>query len=373
MPYISLQDQGFYEPFKAIAQAGANFQEHRRQKRLDEQDSQDRELRRSLLQQQLEGLKFEQKTRADQAGFTPKVRSEGRYDIVETGPGQFDVRERKPTLEDLQRITGGGAPAAPGQPPAGPTPGYRIKLGPDGTPTLDEVKPTKIVRIEQVPVPGGEPILAEVTREGESGPVVGINPVNINRVDANKPLGDEALAKFNAAQFALSQLPDLERTVNEAGHAGGPMAGRLRRLGDVFAGQNPVDRQFGSLAARTLAPIAKGVLGETGVLSDQDIKRIEPLLPTYTDTFEARQAKVQKLKEVLGRQVGDWLQMMKAAGRNTENLTTAIQPKIDALSQPTGTTSSPVGTIKPGRGGKSYKKATEGPDADRSTWVEVVQ
>lgn len=290
--FISLEDQGFYKPWEFLGQSIGAYQERKRQKRLDEQAAKDAEVRRRWIEAQIGNLDFSRQKAERDASFTPRVHREGEHTFFQLSPTEWEIQ--KPNTSS---------------------------------------RPT--VAIEQVPVPGGEPIFAEVAKDA-AGNVVGITPINVTRSNENKPLGDEALNKFNAANFALNQLPDLERAVTSSGHAGGPVMGRLRKLWSNIAGPNKHQLEFENLAARTLSPIAKGVLGETGVLSDQDIARITPLLPQYTDTAEVRQMKLDKLKEMLGSQVSRWLDMMDAAGRNTDSLRQVIQPSIDAAKPGTG-------------------------------------
>ena len=414
MPYISLEQQGFYEPYRQLSAGIAAFQEARRQRKLDALAEQEHGMRQALMQRQLETMAAEQfqreQDRETAKNFQPRVITKDGYDWLEEAPGKWSSKRREPTLqEQLAQLDGlsgkleapqipGGNPMAPGQegapqPPSGGAGGQlpfldgkRLSLDfRDGrlTPTFEKVPEVDdtAVAIEDVPVPGGDPIKAEVKRKG--GRVIGINPVNVTRVNANKPLGDEALNKFNAATFALGQLPDLEAAVARAGDAGGPVAGWLRSKLNGVLGPSDEQANFDNLSARTLAPIAKGVLGETGVLSDQDIARIQPLLPLYTDTAERRQWKLNELKKVLGDQVQRTLNVMQAAGRNV----TEIRPLIDGMmpdktvppSQdpnapppPAGSGSTPVGTIKEGRGGKKYRKAIAGPDTDRNSWEEVL-
>lgn len=368
MPYIGLEEQGFYKPFEAVRTWVQDRRENKRRKAEDGRTEKEFELRQRLLNSQLSGLDFEQQQRkadADRvAGFKPSVRREGGYDLIETAPGKFEPRVAEKSFADQIAefgLAGGGGPQtppdgmasqlAPGTPSAPQQPGQlpqingrQIRMGLSGGKPVPEFAPEeRRVTVEQVPIPGGEPITAEVTREGDR--IVNIQPVNLNRADTNKPLGDDALNKFNAASFAMAQLPDLTRAVESAGTSGGPVEGSVRPWLNWALGQNPTDLEFGNLSARTLAPIAKGVLGETGVLSDQDIARITPLLPQYTDTQANRQIKLQKLKEVLTSQASRWLQIMKAAGRKTDNLQSLMAPMIAEANggpAPAGSAGQPV-------------------------------
>lgn len=410
MPYISLEDQGFYEPYRALSAGIAAFQQARRQRKLDAMAAQEHEMNQALMARRLESMASEQfqrdQDRETAKNFQPRIVSKDGYDFVETAPGKWDAKPKTPTFEEqlaqlqglgrpkveMPQIPGGnamapgqeGAPQPPAAAPGGQLPfldGKRIGVDFQGgrlvpkIEDLPEVDDTSVA-IEEVPVPDGEPMMAEVKRKG--GRVVGITPVNVNRANANKPLGDDALNKFNAAVFALGQIPDLEQAVSNAGDAGGPLTGRLRSLVNPIVGPSAEETEFGNISARTLAPIAKGVLGETGVLSDQDIKRIQPLLPLYTDTQETRKWKMNKLKEVLGTQARRTLDVMQAAGRNVNDIRPLVNGMIPPSEDPNappnaaGSGTTPVGTIKDGRGGKKYRKRAAGPDTDKATWEEVL-
>lgn len=73
----------------------------------------------------------------------------------------------------------------------------------------------------------------------------------------------------------------------------------LGRLRNATGFQTPNEANFNSQRTLLFNKIARDLGGEKGVLSDQDIKRIETSLPNYTDSYEQKQAKMQAIYDLL--------------------------------------------------------------------------
>jgi hypothetical protein len=73
----------------------------------------------------------------------------------------------------------------------------------------------------------------------------------------------------------------------------------LGRLRNATGFQTPNEANFNSQRTLLFNKIARDLGGEKGVLSDQDIKRIEASLPNYTDSYEQKQAKMQAIYDLL--------------------------------------------------------------------------
>lgn len=73
----------------------------------------------------------------------------------------------------------------------------------------------------------------------------------------------------------------------------------LGRLRNATGFQTPNEANFNSQRTLLFNKIARDLGGEKGVLSDQDIKRIEASLPNYTDSFEQKNAKMQAIYDLL--------------------------------------------------------------------------
>lgn len=72
--------------------------------------------------------------------------------------------------------------------------------------------------------------------------------------------------------------------------------GRLRNFTGL---QTETEANFNSQRQLLFNKIARDLGGEKGVLSDQDIKRIEGALPSYTDSYAQKQAKMQAIYDLL--------------------------------------------------------------------------
>lgn len=73
----------------------------------------------------------------------------------------------------------------------------------------------------------------------------------------------------------------------------------LGRLRNATGFQTPQEANFNSQRTLLFNKIARDLGGEKGVLSDQDIKRIENSLPNYTDSYVQKQAKMQAIYDLL--------------------------------------------------------------------------
>ena len=63
--------------------------------------------------------------------------------------------------------------------------------------------------------------------------------------------------------------------------------------------QDPKRSEFDSRTALLFNKIARDLGGEKGVLSDQDIKRVQESMPKYTDSLEQKQAKMKAIYDLL--------------------------------------------------------------------------
>lgn len=73
----------------------------------------------------------------------------------------------------------------------------------------------------------------------------------------------------------------------------------LGRVRNLTGFQTETEANFNSQRTLLFNKIARDLGGEKGVLSDQDIKRIEKALPDYTDSYAQKQAKMQAVYALL--------------------------------------------------------------------------
>lgn len=111
------------------------------------------------------------------------------------------------------------------------------------------------------------------------------------KINARKAKG---LTNLDAVTSQLQRFEDTFETM-----PGKIESNTLGRLRNATGFQTPKEANFNSQRTLLFNKIARDLGGEKGVLSDQDIKRIEASLPNYTDSFEQKQAKMQAVYDLL--------------------------------------------------------------------------
>lgn len=120
-----------------------------------------------------------------------------------------------------------------------------------------------------------------------------------------KAFGEDSAPKVNATtQKALAQsangeatISQLEKLLQKAGGGQGNIGGNLAGLFGGL-GFNTDAKTYNDLSTGSVSQIAKA-LGETGTLSDSDIRVYSAMLPKLTDTKEVAQNKINALRERL--------------------------------------------------------------------------
>lgn len=156
-----------------------------------------------------------------------------------------------------------------------------------------------------------------------------------------KALTAQELQAVSAIQQSGRDLDSLEEAFTALGDAdyGGPLMGRIKAL-------NPADPNISritNLIAGATPNLARGVFREVGVLTDEDIKRYQKLLPSHADTAAQRKQKFADLRTRLGQSSKQQLETLKAAGRD-----------VDGLIEKLGTKEPPAGTTYKDADGKTY-------------------
>lgn len=108
----------------------------------------------------------------------------------------------------------------------------------------------------------------------------------------NKPSGN--IGNLQAVSQQLQRFEDTFKTM-----PGKFESNTLGRLRSKTGFQTPAEANFDSQRTLLFNKIARDLGGEKGVLSDQDIKRIEKSLPAYTDSYEQKQAKMRAIYDLL--------------------------------------------------------------------------
>lgn len=184
-------------------------------------------------------------------------------------------------------------------------------IGPSG-PIFDVVNPVEEPTIVERLLPDGSKQKFLRSVDPKSGKV-DLNPYNI----PGGQMSSEAEDKLNVTLMAMDNLPAIRQAVTKAGDYGGPVASRVTAPYEWAFGPREDRRAFQRLEAESLVPLAKGILGETGALSETEQQRYKGLLPTFSDTQTARNEKYAELKRLLTDSARNRISLMKAKGQDT--------------------------------------------------------
>lgn len=116
--------------------------------------------------------------------------------------------------------------------------------------------------------------------------------------------------KANEYKDVENQLKAFEGTFKEANN---PYRYRMAGgVSNMFNTLSPAENNFNAQRTLLFNQIARKLGGEKGVLSDQDIKRVEAALPSLSDTLEQKQAKMKAIYNLLD--------IKKGGTGNTQNV-----------------------------------------------------
>lgn len=121
-------------------------------------------------------------------------------------------------------------------------------------------------------------------------------------------LSDSAIGRTTDAQKALQGLDELDAILQQ-GYAGGKIAGNLRKL-------NPLDTTFQTQQAsidRIRQIVGKALEG--GVLRKEDEEKYKKILPTMQDEPAVYEAKVAQLRQMIGTDMQQYLQLQQGYGK----------------------------------------------------------
>lgn len=147
-------------------------------------------------------------------------------------------------------------------------------------------------------------------------PVVSPEQMNdpfIKKILATKggsKLADTSIQKLDKGLTVLGQLGVLQANIQDV--KTGPVLG-------LFRGNNPWDTNAQTIKSsiNAIVPnLARGVFGEVGVLTDNDIKIYSKTLPTLTSTEEVRNAILYITLDMIGKSIKNTLNVNASAGRD---------------------------------------------------------
>lgn len=125
-----------------------------------------------------------------------------------------------------------------------------------------------------------------------------------------KALTDTTIQKLDKGLSTLGQLGVLQANIQ--GTKTGPIQG-------AFRGKNPWDTNAQTIKAQLNAIVpnlARGVYGEVGVLTDNDIKTYSKTLPNLTSTQAVRDAVLYITLDMIGKSIKSTLNVNRSAGRD---------------------------------------------------------
>lgn len=128
--------------------------------------------------------------------------------------------------------------------------------------------------------------------------------------EGGKPLTDTTIQKLDKGLTVLAQLGVLQENVK--GVKTGPIVG-------AFKSANPWDTQGQTIKAslNAIVPnLARGIYGEVGVLTDNDIKTYSKTIPNLKSTEDVRNAVLYITLDMIGKSIQNTLAVNEAAGRD---------------------------------------------------------
>lgn len=138
---------------------------------------------------------------------------------------------------------------------------------------------------------------------------------SLKATEGGKNLTDTSIQKLDKGLTVLNQLGVLQTNVE--GVKTGPIVG-------AFKSANPWDTQGQTIKAslNAIVPnLARGVYGEVGVLTDNDIKTYSQTIPNLSSTEEVRNAVLYITLDMIGKSIKNTLSVNAAAGRDVSGFT----------------------------------------------------
>lgn len=195
---------------------------------------------------------------------------------------------------------------------------------------LDEMsKATSAIQVAQIAAKYGLKTLeqqkteAEISKKlQENGDVLaGLNPEDpdylsklITASAGGKKVDAESIKSFSKGLNVIGQLGDLQTAIKSA--ATGPILGILRSA-------NPYDVKAQAITAQLTALVpnlARGVYGEVGVLTDNDVALYSRTLPNLKSTEDVRNAILAMTVKTVQRSLENQLEVQAGFGRDVSGM-----------------------------------------------------
>jgi hypothetical protein len=207
-----------------------------------------------------------------------------------------------------------------GQPKSGGALGPDILAQFGMVPTGGQVNPNGSASLTFGMPPGPPPTGAVPILTTEGGPtgkatfgdkVIDLSPPN----SEGKTLTQSETQMLGALDQAEQDLGNIEKLFQKLGPDwGGPISGRVKST--LSGGQNPNIAAVQNAITAATPNLARGVFREVGVLTDEDVKRYQALLPTAYDTDAVRKVKLDQLRERIREGRKETISNLRKAGRD---------------------------------------------------------
>jgi hypothetical protein len=228
------------------------------------------------------------------------------------------------------------------------------------------MNPVSGQRLADIPTKGGlrSQVSAELTKRRQeamaSGDMEGIMLASAG----GKDVGEEFIKSFNKGVTVVNQISDLQRLFTEddkgkyTNAEGEKVKWDLSPIVGQWRKRNPFDEKAQAIKAQLTAIVpnlARGIYGEVGVLTDNDVRLYSQTLPNLTNTEDVKKAVLSMTIRTVQRALENNIRINATSGRDMSGqlgIYNEIKTEADRLLQEaqgegggetSGTTSGGVG------------------------------
>lgn len=359
--YVSLAQQGFFEPYQLLGQGLARYQDRKDHKAERQQDVSFREgVHRDTMSQQgienarqskldainmpigqlnLQQLQEQEKMRQGMLNFNaaqvkaPKpVLPPGAQGPPELGQIDLHTPFYDQTPEAQQAVVAAGQKA--GLPPLDTIHLFgQQQAAMTGVPSFPKAPPGMApfeadlggVKFHAAPPTTPPTIIHKDGRDWVVDPKTGQWEA-APHVPPSKDMSQQELGRLESIDQSERDLNHIEDQFKNFSQTG-PVMGRLQHLNPLGIGDRSVLEQAVNAAVPNLA---RGVFREVGVLTDADVKRYAQQFPTLNDSPDTRARKMTLLRQRLQESRAASLDMLRRAGRATEGFESLGKVPLDS-------------------------------------------
>lgn len=193
----------------------------------------------------------------------------------------------------------------------------------------------------------------EIQLGGHVAGVPGVVTESVDKTPADDPgrlIPAEAMSKFVQLRLARDNISDVANAYNELKKNAPGLIGVVkgRTVGPLLGEWNVFYKRLENAVQSTVPGMARGVFGEVGVLSDNDIKNYKQLLPNAKQDPAVAEAILQDIQTKVNRAAPLFISTFKDAGYNVGDLETAVA-NTGPAAQKSSVGGTPVFTLSTGK------------------------